>query len=147
MVGDAAYGMTEPSNGEAVRAEVRVKGPAARYSQSVRKHDLLESMNADYSALEDWDRLGERSEKDDEIPAFAPAAEFAGNPRGLAGARLVSLTDGRQTHFAAEVLLRRAKKDDDVTLFAYSFDHPTVTSGIVEAVHRGAKVSIYMDHG
>ena len=59
----------------------------------------------------------------------------------------MSLADGRQTHFAAEVLLRRAKKGDDITLFAYSFDHPTVTRGILDAVYRGAEVSIYMDYG
>ena len=59
----------------------------------------------------------------------------------------MSLTNARQTTFAAAALLRRAKKGDDVMLFAYSFDHPTIASGIVEAVHQGAKVSIYMDHG
>ena len=59
----------------------------------------------------------------------------------------MSLTNARQTHFAAAALLRRAKKGNDVTLFAYSFDHPTVTSGILDAVYQGAKVSSYMDYG
>ena len=59
----------------------------------------------------------------------------------------MSLTNARQTLLAAATLLRRAKKGDDITLFAYNFDHPTVTSGILDAVYQGAKVSIYMDYG
>ena len=53
---------------------------------------------------------------------------------------------GRQTHFVAETILRRAKAGDDVTIFAYSFDHPIVTTEIIDAVYRGARVSIYMDY-
>ena len=126
--------MTEPPDGESLTAEVRVTGVAARSGQDAKKHDLFEKMK--------WDRVGS-----DKIPVFAPAAELAGNPRRLAGARLVCMTDARQTLLATATMVRRAAKGDTVTLFAYSFDHPTVTSGILEAVYRGAEVSIYMDYG
>ena len=134
MFGDAAFGMTEPSDGGGAAAEVRVTGVVAQRGQSAKKHALFESMV--------WGRVG-----DDEVPAFAPAAELVGNPGGLAGARLVSVTNARQTLLAAATLLRRARKGDDITLFAYSFDHPTVTTALVDAVFRGVDVSLYADYG
>ena len=81
------------------------------------------------------------------MPTFAPASELAGNPLGLAGARVVFLSDARQTLSSAASIVRRASKGDAVTLFAFSFDHPTVTGAIVDAVFRGAEVSVYMDWG
>ena len=86
-------------------------------------------------------------EAGERLPAFAPAAELAGNPRGLAGARLVFMADARQTLKSAASVVRKAERGDTVTLFAFSYDHPTVTNAIVEAVYRGAEVSIYMDYG
>ena len=138
LFGDAAFGMTEPSDGGGAAAEVRATGVAAKTllaqrGQSAKKHPLFENMK--------WDRVG-----DEQIPAFAPAAELVGNPEGLAGARLVCLTNARQTLRAAATIMRRAKSGDDITLIAYSFDHPTVTSGILDAVYKGAKVSIYQEH-
>ena len=102
--------------------------------QEPKKHDLFAKLK--------WDLL-----VGDRMPTFAPAAELAGNPRGLAGVRLVFMADARQTLKSAASVVRRAKKGDNVALFAFSYDHPTVTDAIVEAVYRGAEVSIYMDHG
>ena len=94
---------------------------------------MLESLFRDYSRFRGKEGVGQDGATR-EIPEFAPAAELAGNPNGLAGARLLCLAEGRQTHFVAETLLRRAKSGDSITFFAYSFDHPIVTAEIVEAV-------------
>ena len=128
--------MTEPPNGESLAAGVRgaVSGVAARGGQDPKKHDLFAKLK--------WDLL-----VGDRMPTFAPAAELAGNPRGLAVARPVFMADARQTLKSAASVVRKAERGDTVTLFAFSYDHPTVTNAIIDAVYRGAEVSIYMDHG
>ena len=102
-------------------------------------------MHEDYSTYEGCEGLG-RDGIHGEIPDFAPGREWAHNPNGFAGARLLCLAGGRQIHFVAETLLRRAKVGDEIVIFAYSFVHPTIISEIIDAVHRGATVSVYMDY-
>ena len=128
----AAFGMTEPPSGEPWAAEVLEADVAARSGQDPKKHSLFAKLK--------WDLL-----VGDRMPAFAPAAELAGNPKGLAGARFVFLADARQTLKSAASVVKNASKGDTITLFAFSFDHPTVTEAIISAVFRGAEVSIYLD--
>ena len=141
MAGDAAYGMTEPFD---QGRRTRRRSVFSR-SPSPDACGLLQDLHGDYRSLR-LHRWANRGDRREEIPEFAPAAKFAGNPRGLAGARLVSLAGGRPIHFVAETILRRARMDDEVTIFAYSLDHPWFVSAITAAVQRGVRVAIYMDY-
>ena len=129
-----AFGMTEPPNGEPSAAGTRGTLAVARGDPEPKKHTLFSKLKWDLTA-------------GDRMPVFAPASELAGNPRGLAGTQAVFLSDARQTLRSAASIISRASKGDTVTLFAFSFDHPTVTGAILDAVFRGAEISIYMDHG
>ena len=92
LVGDAAYGLTEPPDGGRRRARAR----APSRSTSLAMRDLLESSYTDYSNFKGWHGADENGISG-EIPEFAPAAELAGNPNGLAGACPVCLAGDRQT--------------------------------------------------
>ena len=129
-----AFGMTEPPNGEPSAAGPRGSIVVAPGGSEPKKHVLFSKLQ--------WDLL-----VGDRMPTFAPASEMAGNPRGLAGARFVFLSNARRTLTSAASIIRRVSKGGAITLFAFSFDHPTVTTAIVEAVFRGADVSLYMDYG
>ena len=138
--GDAAYGMTEPF-GEPRRAS---QTDTRSRSESPQRCEFYQALRGDYRARQGCEGVG-RDGAGGEIPEFAPAAEYAGNPFQLSGARLMCLAGGRQTHFMAETILRRARDGDKITIYAYSFDHPLVIARMVDAVHRGAIVQVYMD--
>ena len=70
---------------------------------------------------------------------------YEGNPFQLPGARLISLMNGRQTHFTAESILQRTRDGDEVLICAYSFDHPLMIDKVVEAACRGVVVQLCMD--
>ena len=130
----SAFGMTEPPSGEPSAASVCGSMVAVPGGLEPKKHTLFAKL--------EWDlQVGDR------MPTFAPAAALAGNPRGLAGARCLFLSNARQSLASAASIIRRVKKGGEITLFAYSFDHPTVTTAIVEAVFRGVDVSLYADYG
>ena len=126
--------MTEPPNGEPSAAGSRGFGVVALGGSEPKKHALFSKLQ--------WDLL-----TGDRVPTFAPAAEIAGNPRGLAGARLVFLSNARPTLSSAASIIKRVPRGATITLFAFCFDHPNVAEAVVEAVLRGAGVSLYLDYG
>ena len=130
----SAFGMTEPPNGEPSAAGVCGPIVVAPGESEQKKHTLFAKLAWDLRA-------------DDEMPTFAPAAALAGNPRGLAGARCLFFSNARKTLASAASIIRRVKKGGSITLFSYSFDHPTVTTALVDAVFRGVDVSLYADYG
>ena len=129
-----AFGMTEPPSGEPSAASVDGSIVAVPGSSERKNHTLFSKLKFDLRA-------------DEEMPRFAPAAALAGNPRGLAGARCLFLANARKTLASAASIIRRVKKGGSITLFAYCFDHPTVTTALVDAVFRGVDVSLYADYG
>ena len=111
--GDSAYGMVEPFGlGETRRAPrtPAMTPPRTRtirsFAQSPERCELWRCFRANYEA-----RVGNQGVGRDgfagEVPDFAPAAKYEGNPFNLQGARLISLMKGRQTHFVTESLLQR----------------------------------------
>ena len=58
---------------------------------------------------------------------------------------MICLADGRQSHFAAEALLRHAVAKESIMIFACSFDHPLIAQEIIDAVKRGARVEFIMN--
>ena len=164
-MGEAGYGMTEPFDperrGQTTRtsetsARGRDRTPDLRGSSipvSIPRRGANPHVAYDFSELyldlreEYRDRVRGPvvGEGQGEIPEFAPAALYENNPTDLDGARLMCLAGGRETHFVAETILRRATPRNKVSIHAYSFDHPTVAAGMREAVRRGAVVELYMD--
>ena len=118
------------------------RGPSTRVEYDFC--ELYLDLRGDYRARRGQQGVGYEGVAG-EIPEFAPAAEYENNPCGIDGARLMCIAGGRQIHFVAETILRRAGLRDKVTFYAYSFDHPTITRLMSDAAARGADVVLYMD--
>ena len=146
--GDSAYGMVEPFSPEEPRGYRRARTPsrgrARGFSDSPDRCGLWHDLRGDYRARQGGEGVGQDG-IEEEIPNFAPAAKYEGNPYQLQGARLICLMKGRQTHFMAESLLQRTRDGDEVLICAYSFDHPIVIDKVVEAVRRGVRVTLCME--
>ena len=106
----------------------------------IRQHAEAEGSHPNYTYSHARD-----GEVQYDLPHFAPGMTDAGRTAASTGTEMICLSDGRQSHFVAETLLRNAAAKESITIFAFSFDHPYIAREIIEAVKRGVCVDLVMN--